>query len=128
MALLLSQAINIVNCAYFEPHYISVFSNDYGLVPLFYISAFSGTIFVVFFSKILEKKSIILKYIGKNSIIFLGVHQIFYFIARFSENRFVVSDVMHIVLWLATFVISILIISLANNLIIKTKLKFIVGK
>lgn len=48
-------------------------SGNYGKIPFFYLAAMSGVVLVVLVSKFLTK-SVVLTYLGKNSLIIFGVH------------------------------------------------------
>ena len=85
---------------------------------------------IVELSKVFEK-SIIKKpliYIGKNSLLYFGLHQILLLIAQIIINHLNLTNALIIVIWLLIVVATFLIITLLNQIVIKTKLKILIGK
>lgn len=65
--------INIIS-NYFN-NSVEMYSNIYGNIFLFLLSAYSGIIFIILFIKSFIKKSEIFEYIGKNSLVVLVFHK-----------------------------------------------------
>ena len=75
--LLASLAINIAMCvlnAQLGGDWFNMFSNDYGIVPITFISAFAGIGFIIAVSKLATFR--LIRYIGENSILYLAWHEV----------------------------------------------------
>lgn len=130
ICMIMNQITNAVNCKFFGKHYIGMYENSYCNYILFYLSAFLGIMAIVELSKVFEK-SIIKKpliYIGKNSLLYFGLHQILLLIAQIIINHLNLTNALIIVIWLLIVVATFLIITLLNQIVIKTKLKILIGK
>lgn len=121
-------AANYINTYYFEAN-ASVSGNNYGNFILYYISALFGTFAIIELSKLLEGRTKFVKYIGANTLVYFGLHQIIYYFSK----SFILSrlDLSYVGLWIAYIIImivSIVILTAFNELLIKTKLKVVLGK
>lgn len=128
LAVIINQGVNLINLKFFSPHFIDVYSNAYGNYILFFISAFSGIYAMVLFCKYFDGKMKIFQYIGRNSLIFLGLHRFVFFIARMLLDKLNLSDIVTTVGWLFAIVITLAVLSLLNEIIIRTPFKFVLGK
>lgn len=54
---------------------VEMYSNIYGNRFLFILGAYSGILFIIFFSKEIVKRNRLMEYIGKNSIVVLAFHR-----------------------------------------------------
>lgn len=128
LAVLINQGVNIINLKFFSPHHVDVFGNAYGNYLLFLVSAFSGIYATVLFCKYFDGKMKVFEYIGKNSLIFLGLHRFVFFAASTIFRRFNLSDPAVIACWLLTVIITLVVLTLVNEIIIRTPFKFVLGK
>ena len=121
-----------VSFAYLVGGGIDMFGGSYGLFPLTYITALCGIFFSVQLSKIVSFPFI--RYIGKNSIIYFAWHQtIVYPIVwkMLSIMNFPFTNSAPILIVLEKCLELILILSITttiNEVIIRSRFKFIIGK
>jgi hypothetical protein len=110
---------------------LDMFNNRYSIVVITYLAAFCG-IFITCLLMI-KIKSRILEYIGRNSLIYFALHaRVFFTLIKFTEKQLgllqgfnIINKIAHI---LIMFLLTMLLITLLNEIIKRTKLKFIVGK
>ena len=126
--LLLNQGLNAINCYYFELHYISMFGNGYCNYVLFYASAFCGIAATILFSAVIKDSLNILNYIGQNTLVFFGLHQIVFMCFDFVLKRINASDIVITIIWIFIMLSTLLFFYIFNKLIMKTPLKVLIGK
>ncbi|MGN0524126.1 MAG: acyltransferase family protein [Eubacterium sp.] len=126
--ILLNQGLNAVNCCFFEPHFISMFGNGYCNYVLFYASAFCGIAATILFSMVIKDSLNILNYIGQNTLVFFGLHQIVFMCFDFVLKRTNASSIVITIIWVLIMLLTLLFFYIFNQLIIKTPLKFLIGK
>ena len=124
----LGQGINCFNCKLFEPHFVSMFNNEYSNYLLFYLSALCGVFATVIISRLLENHFSYIKYVGKNSLVFFGTHQMLFILLERVLSGFSLSAAQLTLIWLAEFVLSFVVLTPINELLTKTKLKIFLGK
>lgn len=116
------------NIRYFEPHYVGIWQNEYCNFILFYLSAFFGIFATIMFSKVFENKFNSIKYIGRNSIIYLGIHQIFFFVYRSFIPKLNLPEYANYLIWIVSIIFTIIVLSFINKIIINSPFKFLIGK
>lgn len=116
------------NIKYFEPHYVGIWQNEYCNFILFYLSAFFGIFATITFSKVFENKFNAIKYIGRNSIIYLGFHQVFFFVCRSLIQKLNLPEYVNYLIWIVTIILTIIVLSFINKIIINSPFKFLIGK
>lgn len=111
---------------------LEMFRCSYGFVPFTYISAFAGIFFIIYVSKLITIKPV--KYIGENSLLYFAWHQsigiplatdILTKLLNFNLNGNKIITIMYLLL---EFSIIIVMMTIFNIIISKTKLKFMLGK
>ena len=113
---------------------VDLFYSLFEIEPLSYINSFVGIIAMIIVSKITKNSTI--KYIGNNSMLYFAWHQTIVFPAIYYiyEMLGVLQvDLFPQVVWMIfmsiiTIILTIAIITLLNELISHTRLKFIIGK
>ena len=98
---------------------VSMYSNKYGNILLFYLGAVLGSLFVVSVSRIIKRISVI-NYIGKNSLIIFSLHQIVMKICRDCISNFELSDLQYVVSEFLIFIIALLITICFNEIVKRT--------
>lgn len=120
--------LNTINLLFFEPHKVSVFGNNYCNYLLFYSSAFFGIFAIIELSKLLENNRKIITYIGANSLVYFGLHQIIYNFCQIILDHFTISNIAIWISYFAIMIMSILILTLLNIFMNKTKFRVLLGK
>ena len=122
--------LNYISLVYSDNRF-DMFHMTYGLVPISYFAAVFGIVAVVIISKQIELKSI--KYIGENSLIYFAWHQTI--ILPIIDSIITKSGLysLHENYWLILiefirFIFIIITLTLINELIKRTKLKFIISR
>ena len=112
---------------------LEMISSQYGFWPLTYVVALSGIIAVVIISMLLTNKFLI--YVGKNTWIYFGLHQAVFISAltiiykKIGIFQHINSSAMESIGYaLATMLIILVISTILNELIIRTKLKWFLNK
>ena len=113
---------------------VDLFYSLFALEPLSYINSFVGIMTMIIVSKITNNSTI--KYIGHNSILYFAWHQtiIFPFINYLYEilgllqGDLFPQEIRMLILSTTTIILTISIITLLNELILHSRLKFIIGK
>lgn len=112
---------------------LEIFNSKWGFAPLTYIAAFSGIVCIIIFSKSFTLKPV--KYIGENSLVYYAWHQsIFinniYLLLHMDEISITTgaSVITVMVLKLSTFFVTIILLTICNIIISKTKFRVFIGK
>lgn len=116
---------------------VDLFDSTYQIEPLVYLTAFIGIIVVLYIS--MKTDNHIIKYIGRNSLLFFAWHQAIVFpmitiiyktLNIFQSNIF--SERLYILNTLfrdfITILLAIIILYLCNEILSNSKLKFVIGK
>ena len=113
-------------------------TGEYSIVPLFWINLLIGTltywnvsIWIQNNSKIylINKLSTLLKYIGRNSIVFLALNQLVIMIISTIINLFQIDNMIIFALMkIINLIITTVILCLNCNVMLNTKLKKVIGK
>lgn len=110
-----------------------VFAMRYGFAPLFYLSAFSGSIAVILFSVLVSPKPI--RYIGKNSLTYFAFHQTIMLpvtYAMLSRAHITIDKSSEwwvmILYWILVLFIINFRLTIWNFVLTHTRFSFIVGK
>ena len=104
---------------------VDVFYRDYGFVLFSLPSSFFGIMFIVAISKMIKLR--IFRYVGENSLIYFGLHQtciyplVSLFIVKLGIGD---SDFKLFII----YIVSIMLLTLINIIIAKSKFRFILGK
>ena len=107
--------------------YINMFKCHFGNIILFYLTAFFAAFFVLSVCKIINKISI-LNYVGKNSLIYYGLHMtIFQFIFHFLQPIFDGSTLLFFLFCIISTVVVMLLATIVNIIFTKTKLCWLMG-
>lgn len=109
---------------------LDISRNNYGFIPLTFISAFGGIMCVIIFSNAFHIKAI--KYLGSNSLVYYAWHQTImitiinrlYFAFGIFQGTSIASEYVELVV--STFIICITL-TIADYIIRHSKLKFMVG-
>lgn len=108
--------------------YVNMFKCDYGNILLFYISAIAMILFALSLCKTLKNIKP-LNYIGKNSLVYYGLHLIvFQFIFHFLQPIFNNMIIEYIVFCLGSTAAVIIVMTAANIVFTKTPLCILIGK
>jgi len=110
---------------------IDLFNNTLGYLPLAYLEIVFGIFFVIIISTL--KKSIIIQYIGRNSLIIFALHLIVYDYIRFlySQLGFFQSTLSSSLLLIRDLIsLSLILVFLypLNELILHSRLRFLIGR
>lgn len=111
--------------------FIDIYNASLGYEPMFYTAAFAGILFSIIFSIWLSLKPI--KYIGRNSLVYYIYHMDMMmpvFERIFPFDKYVTDYIGSPAFWMykiSEFVFLIITLTLINELVIKTKLKVILG-
>lgn len=112
---------------------LNMFDSVYGFEPFTYISAFAGIACVVIISKWFVIKPV--KYIGENSLLYFAWHQTVFMtisVDLLTLANIVATDesgMKKLLIYKAIeFVLVMIMCTIANLIVTKTKLKFIVGR
>ena len=113
---------------------VDLFYSLYEIEPLSYINSFVGIMTMIIVSKITKNYAI--KYIGHNSILYFAWHQtilypsIYYLyeVLGFLQVDLFPHEVWMLFMFATIIILTIAIITLLNELISHSKLKFIIGK
>lgn len=117
----------VLNTEFFEG--TEMHTNTYGNILLFYISATAGCIMVMSASMLI-KKSKVLEYCGRNSLIFYALEPIQYF-ANFSLKTLGLNEIENFAISIFITVITVVLIALLSSIaavIINKLLPFLIGK
>lgn len=114
--------INIVGCLITyhilgDPQ-IDLFANNFGFEPLTYITAISGIMLVIMFSCKIRSKAI--SYVGRHSLVFFAWQQDFGIYPGY--------HLLHITNNILLLIFTLLIMTILNEIIMRTKLKVLLGK
>lgn len=110
---------------------LDIYDSTLGNIWLGYLSAFSGIVACIVFSMLFSNKAI--KYLGKNSLLFFAWHQSIVFPAlsylywRIGLSECYIYKNTYIFKWI-TVIFTFFIITLLNELISHTRLRFVIGK
>lgn len=111
---------------------LEMWASKYAIVPLTYISAISGSLAIILFS--MQSNSTAIKYIGKNSMIFFAWHQTLampLINLAFNEIGILVPPYQSIVTQYArdaaVFVMTLVFMTAANEIILRMNLKIFTG-
>ncbi len=128
----------ILNGLIFVNGYTNMRTGEYSIVPLFWINLLIGTltywnvsIWIQNNSKIylINKLSTLLKYIGRNSIVFLALNQLVIMIISTIINLFQIDNMIIFALMkIINLIITTVILCLNCNVMLNTKLKKVIGK
>lgn len=121
----------------FVNDYVNMRTAEYNFLVLFYFNAVVGTI--VFWNicklsthcsnRLVFMTNSILKNIGRNSIVFLGLNQLIIFAIKEVFNIFILDSTAMILLQrIIVFILTIVILHALSVLITRTKFKFIIGR
>ncbi len=107
---------------------VDIFSNNYGIFPLNIISALSGIFIINGISSFIIKNkylSIILCYIGENSLVFFALQGIptVAFILNINAMVFEYSRIVYCIITVVELIFIVIILSLINELLKITKIK-----
>lgn len=120
--------ITLLICYVAKHAYMELACRRYTLFPLCYVTAIAGTMFISYFSTIVERLKMMkpFMYLGKNSMYMLWVHIMDYtvsFIWNTTSNKFI-NAIIRIIVDVVLFVILIQVLSLINiKKIYRAKLK-----
>lgn len=104
---------------------VDVFYRDYGFVLFSLPSCFFGIMFMLAISKIINLKAF--RYVGENSLIYFGLHQTcMYPLVSLCMAKLGIGDYEFTLF--VTFIVSIILLTLINVIITKSKFRFILGK
>ena len=117
-------ALNAINCRIYKTH-ADMFYNSYLNPVLFFLSAFAGIAAIILISTMINSKA--LRYIGKNSMTYFILHQsivfkaidVFYQLSGFNPGN--TADCI------IKTVSSLLLLTVLNEIIIRTPLRFSLG-
>lgn len=128
--------INIVSCLFslgISGRRTDMYDSSYGCVPFALISALSGIACVIIISKKTNIK--LVRYVGKNSLLYFAWHQTIMMplsATILSLFRFSINDASNSVLIglykMLQFILIMLLLTVSNYCIVRTKLRFILGK
>jgi len=134
MAILAFLLINMVCVLYMYKNYglsLNMYDNNYSNLLVVIIGSLAGILFVVLSSSII--KNIIIEYLGRNSIVYFALHQsvimplVIVYISPALSSFLCIEP--HIWYWQITKVVLIFaLLTICNEIIIKSKLRFILGK
>lgn len=125
---ILNQLLNYINCRFFEPHCVRVSHNQYGNYILFYLSAVCGIAAVVCFCRFIKSFGL-LEYIGRNSMMYFPLHQIFYGICIILMERFPISSkAVSTAVWLVIMLAALALFTAVNEVFLRTPFCVLLGK
>lgn len=120
--------INLLS-GFYNPR-ISMFGNVYGNYFLFYLSAFSGVIAFIILVRLVKESNILL-YIGKNSIIYLALHQAVVFpiisVVLIKLFRFDGLFMQNSVIWGSFYTVASIVLIMPVIYIINNYFPFMIG-
>lgn len=136
VALLVSLILNVSLC---YCNYLitglrfDMYDFHYGFIPVSYPAAFAGIGFIIIISRIINLK--LISYIGKNSMLYLAWHQTI-IMPIVEKGLQLIRSKLHISLdsiplllhYVVIEIFVVLLLTLINELICRTKLRVIVGK
>ena len=124
---ILCSVTGYINLKYYNG--IDMYANQYGNPILMLISSFFGTLFIISVSSYINLK--VIKYIGKNSLIYFIMHQfVFVCLSYLVEGLFKPygNSVLYKLLENTIYIlVSLLIITVVNNVLIRTPLATLFG-
>lgn len=110
-----------------EGKHIDLFCSNFKFEPIAYLDAVLGTYIICVCSK--KRLSRIISYIGRNSLVFFAWHQtLIMTLLDNILNYFNVSRQGNIFISLLTIILNIICLFLLNEIIIRTKLKVLIGR
>lgn len=128
----------ILNVLIFVNGYTNMRTGEYSIIPLFWINLLIGTltywnisIWINDHSKnyFINRLSTLLKYIGKNSIVFLALNQLVIMIISTIINMFNVNNMMILALLkIVNLIITTIVLCLICKLMLNTRFKKALGK
>ncbi len=128
----------VLNGLIFVNGYTNMRTGEYSIIPLFWINLLIGTltywnisIWIQNHSKyyLIEKLSMLLRYIGENSIVFLALNQLVVMAMAAVINFLSIENVFVLALLkLVDLVGSLIILCFICKLMLRTKLKRVIGK
>lgn len=124
----IGQLINAFNCRHFDKHFISMYNNEYCNYLLFFVSALCGITATVIISMLLQNRFSFVKYVGKSSLVFFGLHQIIFIIIERLLSNQSFSDLQLTLIWVGAFFLAFAVLTPLNELLTKTKLRVLLGK
>ena len=129
LLLIICIAANAINVIIFNNgNKTNFMDNDFAFYPLYLISSIAGSFSLIFFAKWFKYNKLI-NYIGANSILFFTVHQIIFSTADnlkdITGDRGMAFD---IIMWIVYFILSIVVITIMNEIMIRTPLCVLIGK
>lgn len=126
---LLNQVTNYYNCKCFGEHFVDMYANSYCNYILFYISAFFGIASICALSCSIENtRHNSLSYIGKNTLVYFGIHQIIFVVTTKIIYHFGLSNGKQMLVWFFTILASIFLLTIFNEVLLRTKLKSLIGR
>lgn len=112
---------------------LEMFWCKYGFEPLTYLAAFAGVFFVVGISKV--KTFAIIRYIGENSLVYYAWHQTIFMpivSTLFGKMKYFIhggsSPIECIAYYLVSLIVIVLLLTICNEIIMKTKLRKLIGR
>ena len=128
----------ILNVLIFVNGYTNMRTGEYSIIPLFWINLLIGiltywniSMWIQNHSKIkfINKISILLKYIGENSIVFLALNQLIIMTTSTIINVLNIDNMIVIVIFkVINLIITTIVLCAICKLIIKTRLRKVIGK
>ncbi len=108
--------------------YVHMWSMQYGIIPLFYAGAFFNSFSAIIVCRLISKINYI-NYIGKNSLVYFGLHNlvlnvIFHFLNQISHD----TIFLYIVFCAVSLILTVLLMTIVNEIFIKTPLCVLIGK
>ena len=131
--LIVTLLLGFTNCLYTGSR-IDLFYSKFTIEPLAYLNAFTGISTIIIFS---QKTNIsFVKYIGQNSLLYFAWHQSIVFpvigkvyqAINISQANFLPNEIWMFITSVLLVILTIFIITILNELIIRSKMSFILGK
>lgn len=121
--------LNVINLKINEDiFYVNMWKLHFGILPLFYLSALLAIFAMISIAKKIKTFSW-LKYIGRNSLVYYGLHSILIaFFAHFIRKIFIDSSFIYLLICVSETILISVLMTIVNIIIIKTPLCVLIGK